>query len=48
MRVPETFLWGSATASFQYEGGYWEGGRGLFTHNFETKGAEACPLYGRC
>ncbi|MCT4398623.1 glycosyl hydrolase family protein, partial [Pediococcus ethanolidurans] len=26
--LPKNFLWGGATADFQYEGGYAEGGRG--------------------
>lgn len=43
MRVPETFLWGGATASFQYEGGYLEGGRGLSAHDFETDGSVEHP-----
>lgn len=36
---PKDFLWGGATASFQYEGGYKEDGRGLSSHDFETKGS---------
>ncbi len=43
MKVPDTFLWGGATASFQYEGGYQEGGRGLSTHDFETDGSAVRP-----
>ncbi len=43
MRVPESFLWGGATADFQYEGGYLEGGRGLSTHDFETDGSMEHP-----
>lgn len=39
MRVPDGFLWGGATADFQYEGGWQEGGRGLSTHDFETDGS---------
>ena len=42
-RVPDGFLWGGATASFQYEGGYQEGGRGLSTHDFETNGSIEHP-----
>ena len=38
MQLPETFLWGGATADFQFEGGFDEGGRGLSTHDFETDG----------
>ena len=37
-KFPENFLWGGATADFQFEGGYDEGGRGLSTHDFETDG----------
>ncbi len=36
--LPKTFLWGGATADFQVEGGYQEGGRGLSTHDIETNG----------
>ncbi|MCI8663014.1 MAG: glycoside hydrolase family 1 protein [Hungatella sp.] len=43
MKVPDTFLWGGATASFQVEGGYQEGGRGLSTHDFETDGSVDHP-----
>ncbi len=43
MKVPSTFLWGGASASFQYEGGYLEGGRGLSTHDFETDGSVDTP-----
>lgn len=43
MTVPETFLWGGATADFQFEGGYDEGGRGLATHDFETDGSPENP-----
>ena len=28
-RFPEEFLWGGATADFQFEGGFNEGGRGV-------------------
>ena len=45
MKVKKTFLWGGATASFQYEGGYQEGGRGLSTHDFETSGSVSSPRY---
>lgn len=37
---PKDFLWGGATACFQYEGGYQEKGRGLSSHDFETKGSK--------
>lgn len=43
MKVPKTFLWGGATSSFQVEGGYLEGGRGLSTHDFETDGTVDRP-----
>jgi len=43
MKVKETFLWGGATADFQCEGGYQEGGRGLSTHDFETDGSVEHP-----
>ena len=39
MRLSKKFLWGGATADFQYEGGYREGNRGLSTHDFETDGS---------
>lgn len=38
-QFPKDFLWGGATADFQYEGEYGEGGRGLLSHDFETKGS---------
>lgn len=43
MEAPEKFLWGGATACFQYEGGYLDGGRGLSTHDFETDGSVEHP-----
>ena len=43
MKVPDTFLWGGATASFQFEGGFDEDGRGLSTHDFETNGSVDHP-----
>ncbi len=43
MRVPENFLWGGATADFQFDGGYQEDGRGLSTHDFETDGSVEHP-----
>ncbi|MGM9940631.1 MAG: glycoside hydrolase family 1 protein [Bulleidia sp.] len=36
---PKGFLWGGATADFQYEGGYGEGGRGLNSQDFVTAGS---------
>ena len=41
MQLPETFLWGGATADFQFEGGYDQDGRGLTTHDFETDGNDS-------
>lgn len=38
IKLKDTFLWGGATADFQVEGGYQEGGRGLSTHDIETDG----------
>ena len=43
MQLPKSFLWGGATADFQFEGGYDEGGRGLSTHDFETDGNQENP-----
>lgn len=43
MKVSENFLWGGATASFQFEGGYDEDGRGLATHDYETDGSVESP-----
>ncbi len=40
---PEDFLWGGATADFQFEGGFGEGGRGLLSHDFETGGDVHTP-----
>lgn len=36
---PDNFLWGGATADFQYEGGYEEGGRGLNSQDYVTAGS---------
>lgn len=41
--APDGFLWGGATASFQYEGGWDEGGRGPSTHDYETDGTKDVP-----
>ena len=38
-RFPDNFLWGGATADFQYEGGYNEGGRGINSQDFVTDGS---------
>ena len=35
MKLKDTFLWGGATASFQFEGGFQEGGKGLSTHDLK-------------
>ena len=43
--MPKTFLWGGATASFQFEGGYREGGKGLSTHDYETDGSQQHPRH---
>ncbi len=43
MGMPDTFLWGGATAAFQFEGGWDEGGRGPSTHDFETDGNQEHP-----
>lgn len=43
MKLSKSFLWGGATSSFQVEGGYQEGGRGLSTHDFETNGSVEDP-----
>ena len=40
---PEGFLWGGATADFQYEGGFNEGGRGTLTTDFVTDGSVGSP-----
>ena len=37
MRVPDGFLRGSATADFQYEGGWKEGRRGLSTGEMKKR-----------
>lgn len=36
---PKGFLWGGATADFQYEGGFNEGGRGINAQDFVTDGS---------
>ena len=41
MSFPEGFLWGGATAANQYEGGCFEGGRGLATQDVRTAGSRA-------
>lgn len=44
-RFSKDFLWGGATADFQYEGGFNEGGRGLLSHDFETDGSQERPRH---
>ncbi|MCD7840417.1 MAG: glycoside hydrolase family 1 protein [Erysipelotrichaceae bacterium] len=44
-RLPEGFLLGGATADFQYEGGFNEGGRGLLSHDYETDGSMDNPRH---
>ncbi len=41
--LPKNFYWGGATADFQFEGGFNEGGRGLLSHDFETDGNQENP-----
>lgn len=43
MKVSRQFLWGGATANFQVEGGFREGGRGLSTRDHETDGSVEHP-----
>ena len=43
LNLPDSFLWGGATADFQFEGGFGEGGRGLLTRDFETDGNQTEP-----
>ena len=38
-QFPKGFLWGGATADFQYEGGFNEGGRGTCSQDFVTEGS---------
>lgn len=42
-KFPECMLWGGASADFQYEGGFNEGGRGLLTCDFVTDGSLKNP-----
>ncbi|MDY4761504.1 glycoside hydrolase family 1 protein [Streptococcus thoraltensis] len=44
-QLPANFLWGGATADFQFEGGFNEGGRGLLSHDFETDGSLKIPRH---
>lgn len=43
MKFPKEFLWGGATADFQYEGGFNEGGRGTLTTDYVTDGSYENP-----
>ena len=43
LHLPDSFLWGGATADFQFEGGFGKGGRGLLTRDFETDGSVEKP-----
>lgn len=43
MKLSKDFLWGGATADFQFEGGCFEGGKGLSTHDVETNGSVQNP-----
>ncbi len=43
--LPKGFLWGGATADFQYEGGFNEGGRGILSHDYETDGSQEHPRH---
>ncbi len=43
MKFPEDLLWGSASADFQYEGGFGEGGRGNVTGDYVTNGSHTVP-----
>ena len=45
MGLPKDFLWGGATADFQYEGGFNEGGRGILSHDYETDGNNETPRH---
>ncbi len=43
--LPGGFLWGGATADFQFEGGFGEGGRGILSHDYETDGSKDNPRH---
>lgn len=43
MKHPFKMYWGSASADFQYEGGFGEGKRGLITHDIVTDGSHETP-----
>lgn len=42
-KFPKEFLFGGATADFQFEGGFGEGGRGIITHDYVTTGNVDTP-----
>ena len=42
---PKDFLWGGATSASQLEGGYAQGGKGLSTLDFMTKGSKTSPRH---
>ncbi len=44
-RLSKEFLWGGATADFQFEGGFNEGGRGLLSRDYETDGNNEVPRH---
>ena len=44
-RFPENFLWGGATAANQYEGGAFEGGKGLSVPDVMTGGTKTTPRH---
>ena len=44
-KFPKGFLIGGATADFQFEGGFNEGGRGILSHDYETDGSLDNPRH---
>lgn len=42
---PDGFLWGGATSAHQYEGGIYEGGRGLAVPDMMTGGSRTAPRH---
>ncbi|MBQ0066093.1 MAG: family 1 glycosylhydrolase [Firmicutes bacterium] len=42
-KLPETFLWGGATAANQFEGGFAEGGKGVNSSDCTTRGSRTKP-----
>ena len=45
MGFPKDFLWGGATAANQFEGGAFEGGKGINTADCMTRGSRTKPRY---